>query len=166
MMRHKGQALVSPPLIDGLTLLRRDLANHLIRNSMIYFMIALSLTGLAGCATIAGSTSYPVTINSSPSEAKFLVSNKSGQEVHSGTTPATVSLKSSAGFFSGEKYSIKYAKAGFNDGLSSVDSHISGWYYGNILFGGILGLLLIDPATGAMWALPNSVSTSLTKQSD
>ncbi len=133
---------------------------------MIYFMIALSLTSLAGCATIAGSTSYPVTVNSSPSEAKFLISNKAGQEMHSGTTPATVSLKSSAGFFSGEKYTVKYAKAGFNDGLSTVDSQISGWYFGNILFGGILGLLLIDPASGAMWELPNSISTSLTKQAD
>lgn len=30
---------------------------------------------------------------------------------------------------------------------------MNGWYVGNILFGGVLGLLIIDPATGAMYSL-------------
>jgi len=126
-----------------------------------YVIPVLALVTLSGCASIAGNSSYPVTINSSPSEAKFIVSNKAGQEVHSGTTPSTVTLKSSAGYFDGERYSVKYSKEGYNDGLSSIDSSLSGWYAGNLLFGGILGLLVIDPATGAMWKLPENVSTSL-----
>ena len=31
---------------------------------------------------------------------------------------------------------------------------IDGWYWGNLFLGGILGMLAVDPATGAMWALP------------
>jgi hypothetical protein len=34
-----------------------------------------------------------------------------------------------------------------------VDSRINGWYVGNIVFGGIIGSLIVDPLTGAMWAL-------------
>jgi hypothetical protein len=34
-----------------------------------------------------------------------------------------------------------------------VDSRINGWYVGNIVFGGLIGWLIVDPLTGAMWAL-------------
>ena len=74
-----------------------------------------------------------------------------------------MTLKSGAGYFDGEKYSVKYSKEGYNDGLSVIDSSLSGWYIGNLLFGGIVGLLIVDPATGAMWKLPENTSTSLTK---
>lgn len=30
---------------------------------------------------------------------------------------------------------------------------LDGWYFGNILLGGFLGMVIIDPATGAMWEL-------------
>jgi hypothetical protein len=129
---------------------------------VIALMAAVAV--LSGCATIAGDSTYPVTLNSSPSEAKFVVSNKSGQEVHSGTTPSTVTLKSGAGYFSGERYTVKYSKEGYNDGLSVIDSSMSGWYMGNLVFGGLLGFLVIDPASGAMWKLPETVSSSLTKK--
>ena len=79
---------------------------------MKYIIPALALITLSGCASIVGNSSYPVAINSSPSEAKFTISNESGKEVQSGTTPATVTLKSCAGYFDGEKYSVKYSKEG------------------------------------------------------
>ncbi len=123
----------------------------------------LALTALSGCATIAGNSTYPVTISSLPSESKFIVTNEGGKEVHSGTTPSTVTLKSGAGYFDGEKYSIKYSKDGYSDGLSVIDSSLSGWYIGNLLFGGLLGMLVIDPTTGAMWKLPENTSTTLAK---
>jgi hypothetical protein len=125
----------------------------------------IALISLTGCATIAGNSSYPVTINSSPSSAKFIVTNQSGREVHSGETPATVTLKSGAGYFDGEQYTVKFSKNGYNGGTSVIDSSMSGWYFGNFLFGGFLGLLIIDPITGAMWKLPDNVYGSLSKNS-
>jgi len=132
-----------------------------MKYSAIYL---LALITLSGCATIAGNSSYPVAINSSPSEAKFTITNEGGKEVHSGITPQTITLKSGAGYFDGEKYSVKYSKEGYNDGLSVIDSSLSGWYVGNLLFGGILGLLIIDPATGAMWSLPDNTSSTLVRK--
>lgn len=125
---------------------------------------AFALVAINGCATIAGNSSYPVTISSVPSESKFIVTNESGKEVHSGTTPSTVTLKSGAGYFDGEKYSVKYTKEGYKDNLSIIDSSLSNWYVGNLLFGGILGTLVIDPITGAMWTLPDSTSSTLEKK--
>lgn len=124
---------------------------------------AFALVAINGCATIAGNSSQPVTVSSVPSESKFIVTNESGKEVHSGTTPSTVTLKSSAGYFDGERYSVKYTKEGYKDNLSIVDSSLSGWYLGNLIFGGPLGILIIDPATGSMWSLPDSTSSSLEK---
>ncbi len=34
-----------------------------------------------------------------------------------------------------------------------MDSRINGWYVGNIVFGAFIGWLIVDPLTGAMWAL-------------
>ena len=41
---------------------------------------------------------------------------------------------------------------------------MDGWYAGNILIGGLLGLLIIDPATGSMWKLDESVQVALKQQ--
>jgi hypothetical protein len=30
---------------------------------------------------------------------------------------------------------------------------LNGWYLGHILFGGVLGILIVDPLTVAMWRL-------------
>ena len=36
----------------------------------------------------------------------------------------------------------------------TVDTKANGWYIGgNILLGGLIGWLIVDPATGAMWTL-------------
>lgn len=42
-----------------------------------------------------------------------------------------------------------------------LSADISGWYFGNILFGGLIGMLIVDPATGAMWKLPENVNASV-----
>lgn len=43
----------------------------------------------------------------------------------------------------------------------TITGSMSGWYIGNILFGGLIGMLAVDPVTGAMYVLPESVSQSL-----
>ncbi|MEW6291598.1 MAG: hypothetical protein AB1545_17315, partial [Thermodesulfobacteriota bacterium] len=45
----------------------------------------------------------------------------------------------------------------------TVESKANGWYIlGNLLFGGLIGYLIVDPATGAMWNLtPDKIDTTL-----
>ena len=81
--------------------------------------------------------------------------------IHSGKTPSTVTLKSGAGFFQGEEYKITFTKDGYSSTTATISSTMDGWYIGNILFGGLIGILIVDPATGAMWKLPDAISTSL-----
>ena len=32
-----------------------------------------------------------------------------------------------------------------------ITPDFNGWYIGNILFGGLIGMIIVDPATGDMW---------------
>ncbi|KGQ53534.1 hypothetical protein IO44_11000, partial [Gallibacterium anatis str. Avicor] len=48
----------------------------------------------------------------------------------------------------------------------NVTPKIDGWYIGNILFGGIVGLLIVDPITGAMYKLPPEVTGTLSTQKE
>lgn len=38
-----------------------------------------------------------------------------------------------------------------------VNYKLNGWYFGNIIFGGAIGMLVVDPATGAMWKIIDPV---------
>lgn len=116
------------------------------------FVLAASL--LSGCASIVGTNSYPVTLSSTPSDAHFVVATKNGRTIHTGTTPATVMLASSKGYFKSASYLITFSKAGFDNTVVELHSEVNGWYFGNILVAGVVGLLVIDPVTGAMWKLP------------
>ncbi|MBB6340228.1 hypothetical protein HNP49_000378 [Pseudomonas fluvialis] len=126
--------------------------------------LSLSALLLSGCASIVGDSTYPVAVNSSPAGASFEVRNNSGKVVHTGTTPQTVTLDSGDGYFSGAQYTIAFSKEGHAPQEVTVDSSLSGWYWGNILFGGLIGMLIVDPITGAMYKLPEGTSVDLGEQ--
>ena len=112
---------------------------------------------LSGCASIVSKSSYPISINSTPSGAQVTIKNKYDLTIYEGNTPAYVSLKSGDGFFAKAHYSVTINMDGYQPRVVPVHFGIDGWYFGNILFGGFLGLLIIDPATGAMWKLETSI---------
>ena len=120
-----------------------------------------------GCATIMSKSEYLVNIQSAPKGASYVIKNRAGEEVWHGTTPDTVTLKAGAGYFKGERYQITFTlpKNGKNPAVSKtveLDSKLDGWYLGgNLIFGGLLGYLVIDPLTGAMYKLPESVRVNL-----
>ena len=107
----------------------------------------------SSCASIVTKSSYPLSINSSPSNAQVSITDKTGKEIFLGNTPATVKLKAGAGFFSKAEYQVKFSSPGYNDKIVPVIFKLDGWYFGNILLGGLVGMLIIDPATGAMWKI-------------
>ncbi len=107
----------------------------------------------SNCATIVSKSSYPVSINSNPTGADISITDKKGKEIYKGTSPATVTLKAGAGFFSRAEYQVKLSSNGYKEKIIPVNFKLKGWYFGNLLLGGILGMLIIDPATGAMWKI-------------
>lgn len=123
-----------------------------------YIFPALSLfiiINFSSCATIFSGNSSLVTVHSEPSKAAITITDRKDRVVYSGRTPANFRLKSGAGFFTKASYNVKFELAGFEDRVVAIRSTINGWYFGNILIGGVLGMLIIDPATGAMWKIKN-----------
>jgi hypothetical protein len=105
------------------------------------------------CASIVSKSSYPISINSAPSEAQIVIKDKKGIEIFSGQTPATLKLKSGSGFFGKARYEVTFNKSGYQTKTVPIEFKLNGWYFGNLLFGGVLGMLIIDPATGAMYKI-------------
>jgi len=125
-------------------------------NKMYLKMTAIMMASVflfSSCASIVSKSTYPLSINSSPSNAKVSITDKKGKEIYLGNTPATVKLKAGAGFFSRAEYQVKFSSPGYDDKIVPITFKLDGWYFGNILFGGLLGMLIIDPATGAMWKI-------------
>ena len=68
---------------------------------------------LAGCASIISGGTQPVTIKSVPEGAAVSVTNRAGEKIHAGTTPATLTLKRGAGYFKSEVYTVAIQKEGY-----------------------------------------------------
>lgn len=130
--------------------------------SNLFLVGALLLT--AGCASIVSKSNWPVNVTSSPPECRVTLKDKRGMEIFRGTTPTVITLPSSSGFFSGADYSLVFEKEGFEPVTVTLSSELNPWYIGNILFGGIIGFLVVDPATGAMFKLPEHVHGSLAEK--
>lgn len=116
---------------------------------------------LTGCASIVSESTYDVMIQSEPSDAQFTVTNRAGEQLFTGSTPTTVSLRASSGYFKNESYVISIEKQGMTPKTYTLTSTLDGWYWGNILIGGFVGMLVVDPATGAMYKLPETVDIML-----
>jgi hypothetical protein len=126
---------------------------HFFKKTLV---IVLSISLLTGCASIVSKSNWPYSVDSNPAGAKVVITNKKGQEVFSGRTPAALKLKSGAGFFSKESYTVSLSLDGYETKKINLECKVNGWYFGNLLIGGLIGMLIVDPATGAMYKLDNS----------
>lgn len=125
----------------------------------------LAAAGLCGCASIVDGGTPKISINSAPEGAKVTVFDTKDRSVTNGITPFVASLKRSRGYFSGANYRLVFELAGHQKAEATITAKVNGWYIGNIFFGGLLGMLIVDPATGAMWSLhPKMIEQPLDKE--
>lgn len=132
---------------------------------IIITLLSLTLI-LSSCASILSKSSYPITIKSTPSKSKISIINKKGFEIYTGKTPASLELSAGNGFFSKASYSVRFEKEGYSTKIVPINFKIDSWYFGNILFGGVIGLLIVDPATGAMYKLDTEFINETLIESD
>jgi hypothetical protein len=128
---------------------------------LIHLFLITCIMCSAGCASIVSKSQYPVTIQSNPTGASVTIKNKQGVDVQKATTPTTVTLPAKAGFFTPANYSFQFEKEGYLPASSSLSASMDPWYIGNIIFGGLIGILIVDPATGAMWKLNDAICGNL-----
>lgn len=132
--------------------------------SCFLFLGTLSLL-ITGCATImTGGGAQSINVESNPSEAEVTIIDLYNNEtVTTGNTPVAVTLKKSQGYFKKGRYKMIIEKDGYSPEEILIEGTANGWYVaGNILVGGLIGWLIVDPASGAMYTLsPKGVSTDL-----
>jgi hypothetical protein len=132
-------------------------------------LLSLGLTALiiasTGCASIVSRSNWPVAFKSNPPGAEVVVADDSGKELHRGITPVIFKLRSGQAFFESDDYQVDMKLPGYQEDKGVLKANLNGWYFGNIFFGGLLGLIIVDPMTGAMWRLPAEYNVSLAPDS-
>lgn len=120
---------------------------------------------MTGCASIVDGGNRKISVRSEPSDAKVTVYDQKGDELLAQQTPAVFRLQRGNGYFSGATYRLVVQKQGYQTTEIALKSKLNGWYFGNVLVGGLVGMLFVDPMTGAMWTLsPKDVNVALKQQ--
>lgn len=118
-----------------------------------------------GCASIVHGPIQTVSITSQPKGARLTIDGKDY-----GITPGIVSLPR-LGRSKGDpqqkiSYAVKIELEGFYPYELTIKREMDTWVVGNILIGGIVGLI-IDAATGSMYNLyPDQIVAPLVKQNE
>lgn len=120
---------------------------------------------LHSCATIIKSPRQDIYIVSQPDKAKVVIYDSNNFIVWNGETPSKINLNKGNGYFKGATYKLEISKPGFQTMTLQLKPSTTGWYIGgNFLAGGLIGWLVVDPITGAMWILnPKNLNIQLSK---
>lgn len=109
------------------------------------------LTSQLSCATIMnGGGLQKIGITSYPSGARVMV-----DDAERGRTPLFVDL------LRRKAHTVRLTKDGYEPADRVLTCHVSGWVWGNIIFGGVIGLV-VDFISGGLWRLePNQMNVDL-----
>ena len=59
-------------------------------------------------------------------------------------TPCTVSLDPRGGYFRGQSYTLRLELDGYQTTEVALTPKMSGWYWGNLVIGGLIGMLAVE----------------------
>jgi hypothetical protein len=114
------------------------------------FAVAALGLALAGCATIMQGSRQAVGVSSTPTGASVFVDDQPA-----GVTPTTVNLTRK------DHHVVRLELAGYQPYEIQLTRGVSGWVWGNLVFGGLPGLA-VDALTGGLYKLtPNTVNATL-----
>ena len=118
-----------------------------MKKTILGIVMALSLTS---CATIVSGSRQTINFNSTPTNATVVVD---GQEI--GKTPLETKLERK------HEHKVEIKLDGYKTYSVEMKKTFNEWYIGNILFGGLIGIV-VDPITGAIYRLtPKEVNAQL-----
>ena len=118
------------------------------------FAVLLLILG-SGCATITKGSSQTVTVDTDPSGAVCTLTRDAKPLAVVNPTPGSVSIEKSSGVIA-----VICKKADYLDSAGTMASEFQAMTFGNILFGGLVGVV-IDAASGATHEYPPLVRITL-----
>ena len=115
--------------------------------------LAILSTIFTGCATLTQDSVQPLTFTSMPEGALVYIDG-----ALKGKTPVTIQVEK------GEAKQLEFKKDGYSTVTQPLSKNVSGWFFGNILIGGLLGSTT-DAASGNMYEYtPNNYNVELKKK--
>lgn len=115
-----------------------------------FLSLILAAGMLSSCASVINGRTQDVGISSNPAGATVTVDG-----INKGVTPCNLLLKRN------ESHTITIEKEGYQPASATVSKGVSGWIWGNVLIGGLIGLG-VDALTGGMWTLePENVQVNM-----
>ena len=124
----------------------------MFRQMSIVAMLS-ACSAITGCATIVHSGPRPIAVASTPPGAKVSIYDRSNTLVMTNTTPFVAQLDTKYGYFKAQTYRLVFEMPAYAPTEVKLDSSVSGWYFANLVFGGLIGMLIVDPLRGAMFNL-------------
>ena len=125
---------------------------YLLVVSFVCFGI-VSAALMSGCASIMHGTRQDIGISSTPTGASVSVDGQI-----KGTTPVAVNLSRK------DIHTVKVELPGYLPFEAKITRHVSGWVWGNIIFGGLIGLA-VDAITGGLYKLsPEQLQAALREE--
>ena len=107
---------------------------------ILLMLVLLSSLLLSSCSTLMTGTTHSLTVNSNVSHAKVYVN-----EIYKGETPISLDLSTDK-----KTYTIRIEAEGYVPYTEVLQRKASGWVWGNIFLGGLIGLG-VDMATGGLY---------------
>jgi hypothetical protein len=108
-----------------------------------------------GCATLTKGTQQTITVATDPPGAACTMSRDAKAVAVVNPTPGSMPIEKGAGTIS-----ILCKKQGYQDAAGVLASEFQAMTFGNILFGGVVGIV-VDAASGAMHRYPDRVTITL-----
>jgi hypothetical protein len=120
------------------------------KNALLIAQLPLLL--LTSCATIMHGTTEKVGISSNPTDAEVWVDNQ-----FVGKSPTIVQMTRKDNHF------VRIELKGYEPYEITLERQLSGWVFGNIVFGGFIGLA-VDAVTGGLYHLtPQQIQAEMRK---
>jgi hypothetical protein len=130
--------------------LKNKIAEREFMKKEISVVLIVFLLIQTGCASIVSGRSQDVNIRTNPPGAEIYIN-----DVSRGATPLMANLKRK------QRHSVRFVKEGYVEETRTTGKGFNWWFAGNILFGGIIGII-IDFATGAVYKVsPEDLNVTL-----
>ena len=115
--------------------------------------VSVMLTPLVGCATIMHGNSQDIGLSSNPTAAKVIIDGKP-----LGNAPIVTKLSRK------DNHIVRMELDGYAPYEATMTRGVSGWVWGNVVFGGLVGLA-VDAISGGLYKLsPEQVMGQMAKQ--
>lgn len=119
------------------------------------FLLAVAVTGLAGCATVMEGTGQSIEVSTIPPGAMCSIAREGGNLGDIASTPGSIRVDKSK-----NDITVTCSKAGYRTAVITRSPRFQGTTFGNIILGGVVGAV-VDASTGADYEYPGEIDVTL-----